>query len=93
MLRKQQQQQRRRRTTTDDDDDEHIDSYTLTGVAEVFAAIAAFDLFYAQVPASVRSLNQALNLLSIAVGNTFAGAVNSVFAAWLPDNLDHGSLE
>lgn len=67
--------------------------YTLTGIAEVFAAIAAFDLFYSQVPASVRSLNQALNLLAIAVGSTFAGAINSVFAFWLPDDLDQGRLE
>ena len=52
-----------------------------------------YDLFSSQVPGSMRSVCQGLNLLTTSVGFMITGGVNSVFSFWIPNNLDKGHLE
>ena len=63
------------------------------GVAEILISIPAYDLFYSEVPASLKSVCQALNLLTTTFGAMVAAVLNSVFARWLPDDLDDGHAE
>jgi peptide/histidine transporter 3/4 len=67
--------------------------YTLIGVGEILTSISSYELFYSQVPESMRSVCQGLNLLTTSVGFMITGGVNSVFSFWIPNNLDHGHLE
>lgn len=43
-------------------------SYILVGLAEVCTAITYYDLFYTEVPASMRSVCQAINMLTTSFG-------------------------
>jgi peptide/histidine transporter 3/4 len=67
--------------------------YTLIGVGEILTSISSYELFYSQVPESMRSVCQGLNLLTTSVGFMITGGVNSVFSFWIPNNLDKGHLE
>ena len=46
-----------------------------------------------QVPNNMRSVCQALNLLTTSLGSMLTGGINSIFSSWLPDNLNDGKLE
>jgi len=67
--------------------------YVLIGLGEIFAAITCYELFYATVPAHMRSVCQSINLLCTAFGSLAAGGLNSACAAWLPNDLNNGHLE
>ena len=67
--------------------------FTLIGVAEVLAAVTSYDLFYSEVPPGMRSVCQALNLLTTSIGAMVTGGINSMFSDWIPDDLDQGHLE
>ena len=67
--------------------------YVCVGIAEILISIPAYDLFYSEVPASLKSVCQALNLLTTTFGAMVAAVLNSVFASWLPDDLDDGHAE
>ena len=67
--------------------------YTLIGVGEILTSISSYELFYSQVPESMRSVCQGLNLLTTSIGFMITGGINSVFSFWIPNNLDHGHLE
>jgi peptide/histidine transporter 3/4 len=67
--------------------------YTLIGIGEILTSISSYELFYSQVPASMRSVCQGLNLLTTSVGFMVTGGINSVFSFWIPDDLDKGHLE
>jgi len=67
--------------------------YVLIGFGEIFAAITCYELFYATVPAHMRSVCQSINLLCTAFGSLAAGGLTSACAAWLPNNLNQGHLE
>ena len=67
--------------------------FTLIGVAEVLTAVTSYDLFYSQVPSSMRSVCQALNLLTTSIGAMVTGGINSMFSDFIPDDLDKGHLE
>ena len=58
----------------------------------IFTSISSYELFYSEVPESMRSVCQALNLLATCLGSFITGALNSVFVTWLPDNLNDGKL-
>lgn len=53
----------------------------------------AYDLFYSEVPESMRSVCQALNLLTTTLGYIVAGALNSIFSFWITSDLNDGNLE
>lgn len=53
----------------------------------------AYDLFYSEVPESMRSVCQALNLLTTTLGFIVAGGVNSIFSFWIPSDLNDGRLD
>jgi len=67
--------------------------YMLIGMGEIFAAITCYELFYAEVPPHMRSVCQSINLLCTAFGSLAAAGFNSVCAAWIPDDLNHGNLD
>lgn len=67
--------------------------YVLVGIAEILTSISAYDLFYSEVPESMRSVCQALNLLTTTLGYIVTGAINSIFSFWIPSDLNHGHLE
>ncbi|KAE8969739.1 hypothetical protein PR001_g27299 [Phytophthora rubi] len=67
--------------------------YVLVGVAEILTSISAYDLFYSEVPESMRSVCQALNLLTTTLGFIVAGAINSIFSFWVTSDLNDGHLE
>ncbi|TDH66052.1 hypothetical protein CCR75_007128 [Bremia lactucae] len=67
--------------------------YVLVGVAEILTSISAYDLFYSEVPESMRSVCQALNLLTTTLGFIVTGAMNSVFSFWVTSDLNDGHLE
>ncbi|KAJ0397575.1 hypothetical protein ATCC90586_010227 [Pythium insidiosum] len=67
--------------------------YLLIGISEILTSITSYDLFYSEVPESMRSACQALNLLSSTFGYIVAGALNSIFAAWVTTDLNDGHLE
>ncbi|RLN64587.1 hypothetical protein BBJ29_003287 [Phytophthora kernoviae] len=67
--------------------------YVLVGVSEILTSISSYDLFYSEVPESMRSVCQALNLLTTTLGFIVAGALNSIFSFWITSNLNDGHLE
>lgn len=67
--------------------------FLLIGISEILTSVSSYELFYTQVPESMRSICQALNLLTTSIGFMVTGGVNSVFQFWIPDNLNHGKLE
>eukprot|EP00121_Abeoforma_whisleri_P015748 Awhi_evm1s14483 len=70
-----------------------LPQYMLVGVGEIFAAITYYDLFYSEVPDSMRSVCQALNMLTTSLGTMVGGTINSVTMMWLPDDLNEGNQE
>lgn len=76
-----------------------IPQYSLVGISEILASVTAIELFYSQAPPSLRSLCQALNTGSQALGAIalvpLIYAVNSggPDSAWLPADLDEGHLD
>lgn len=70
-----------------------IPQYVLVGIAEILVSISSYELFYSEVPTEMRSVCQALNLLTTSLGSMVTGGINSIFASWLPDNLNDGHLE
>jgi len=67
--------------------------FILIGVAEILISISSYELFYSEVPNNMRSVCQALNLLTTSLGSMLTGGINSIFSSWLPDNLNDGKLE
>lgn len=53
------------------------------------------NLLYTQVPESMKSLSQFLNLLTAAIGAAVNGMIQNLMVAegWLPENLDDGKQE
>nr|CCA20815.1 Protondependent Oligopeptide Transporter (POT) Family putative [Albugo laibachii Nc14] len=67
--------------------------YLLIGIGEILTSISAYDLFYSEVPPSMRSVCQALNLLTTSLGYIVGGGLNSIFSFWIPSDLNDGHLE
>ena len=70
-----------------------VPQFILIGIAEILVSISSYELFYSEVPIEMRSVCQVLNLLTTSLGSMITGGINSIFASWLPDNLDDGHLE
>jgi peptide/histidine transporter 3/4 len=67
--------------------------FILIGIGEILTSITSYELFYSQVPESMRSVCQALNLLTTSLGFMITGGINSALSGWIPRNLDDGHLE
>ncbi|RHY28002.1 hypothetical protein DYB32_006335 [Aphanomyces invadans] len=67
--------------------------YLLIGIGEILVNIPSYDLFYSEVPESMRSVCQALNLLTTTLGALVAGGTNSIFSFWITSDLNDGQLE
>ena len=67
--------------------------YILVGIAEILINISAIDLFYSQAPESMRSVCQALNLLTQTAGGMVSAGLLSIMNKWFTDDLNKGHLE
>lgn len=75
-----------------------IPQFVLVGVSEILASVTALEFFYTQAPLPMRSVSQALNLLTTAIGSWLTipllYLVNSnPNDEWVPVNLDDGHLD
>lgn len=72
-----------------------VPQYLCLGLAEILSVIAAYDLFYNQVPLEVKSASQGLNLLTTAMGGVLTSSVQSILTCvgTLPTNLNEGQQE
>lgn len=77
-----------------------IPQYVLIGVSEILSSITALEFFYSQAPMCMRSVSQALNLSTQAIGTWLTIPliliVNSggIFGKkWIEENIDDGQLE
>ena len=71
--------------------------FALIGIAEIFASITSLEFFYSQAPDSVRSVSQACNLFTTALGNWLSIPLVLIINSnprnmWLTSNLDEGHL-
>ena len=62
--------------------------YALVGLGEIFTTIPAYDMFYNEVGPEIRSVAQAVNLLSTSMGSFAGGGFQTMFQNWLPENLN-----
>lgn len=72
--------------------------FVLIGIAEIFASVTSLEFFYSQAPNSIRSVSQACNLLTTALGSwltiPFTLLVNSNSNdQWIVSNVDEGHLD
>lgn len=63
--------------------------YMLVGMSEIFTAITSYELFYAQVPAEMRSVCQAMNLLCTSIGSLSSAGFNALMARCVDRPLVH----
>eukprot|EP00981_Chlorochromonas_danica_P011457 scaffold4013_cov192-Ochromonas_danica.AAC.2 len=75
-----------------------IFQFALIGTSEILASITSLEFFYSQAPLSMRSVSQACNLLTTAIGSLLTIPLIYVVNAnpndeWVPSNLDQGHLE
>lgn len=75
-----------------------IPQFVLIGISEIFASITSLEFFYSQAPMSMRSVSQALNLFTNALGSWLTIPLTMAVNAdskdeWIPDNIDEGHLD
>lgn len=75
-----------------------IPQFVLIGISEIFASITSLEFFYSQAPHSMRSVSQALNLFTNALGSWLTIPLTMLVNAdtsdeWIPDNIDEGHLD
>merc|ERR1719489_391550 len=67
--------------------------YGIVGMGEVLTAITIWDFFYSQVPPYMRTVCQAIQLLTTSLGTLVGGVINSICVDFLPNNLDDGKQD
>ncbi|XP_022956478.1 protein NRT1/ PTR FAMILY 5.4 isoform X2 [Cucurbita moschata] len=75
-----------------------IPQYMLCGVSDAFAVVGLQELFYDQMPESMRSIGSAAYISVIGIGNFLSTAIISAVQAasrhkWLVDNLNRSKLQ
>lgn len=75
-----------------------IPQFTVVGVSEILASVTALEFFYTQAPLPMRSVCQALNLLTNAFGTWLIIPILLLVNIdpsneWVPVNLDDGHLD
>jgi peptide/histidine transporter 3/4 len=75
-----------------------IPQFVLIGVSEIFASITSLEFFYSQAPSKMRSVSQASNLFTNALGSwltiplTLLVNINPNHP-WISSNVDEGELQ
>lgn len=73
-----------------------IPQFVLIGISELFASITSLEFFYSQAPSRMRSVSQASNLLTNALGSwltiPLTILVNIGASPWITSNIDEGHL-
>lgn len=75
-----------------------IPQFVLIGIAEIFASITSLEFFYSQAPSQMRSVSQAMNLFTNALGSwltiplTLLVNINAN-NEWIASNVDDGHLD
>lgn len=75
-----------------------VPQFVLVGISEIFAMITSLEFFYSQAPMTMRSVSQALNLFTNAVGSWLTIPLTLLVNTnknnqWITDNVDDGHLE
>jgi len=74
-----------------------IPQFVLIGVSEIFASITSLEFFYSQAPANMRSVSQALNLLTSAIGSWVTIPLTLVVCLgpkpWITTDINSGHLD
>jgi len=75
-----------------------VPQFMLVGISEIFAMITSLEFFYSQAPMSMRSVSQALNLFTNAVGSWLTIPLTMLVNSdpdnpWVTDNVNEGHLE
>lgn len=74
-----------------------VPQFILIGVSEIFTSITALEFFYSQAPTRMRSVSQASNLLTNALGSWLTIPLTLLVNAdanhpWIASNVDEGEL-
>ena len=77
-----------------------VPQYIITGLVEIFTYVGLQELFYSQMPESMRSLGSAINLSVNGIGNFVSSVIISMAQGisskhgeeWLGDNLNRAHL-
>jgi peptide/histidine transporter 3/4 len=75
-----------------------VPQFVLIGISEIFASITSLEFFYSQAPSRMRSVSQASNLFTNALGSwltiplTLLVNVNKNHQ-WVTSNVDEGNLQ
>lgn len=75
-----------------------IPQFVLIGISEIFASITSLEFFYSQAPSRMRSVSQASNLFTNALGSwltiplTLLVNINPNHP-WISSNIDEGNLQ
>jgi peptide/histidine transporter 3/4 len=71
-----------------------IPNYVFIALGECLINVTAFDVFYSNVPLTLKSSSQSLNLLMSSVGSILTSVFTIMFSKYLPsDDLNEGHLE
>lgn len=75
-----------------------VPQFVLIGISEIFASITSLEFFYSQAPMTMRSVSQALNLFTNAVGSWLTIPLTLLVNSnsknkWITDNVDEGHLD
>jgi len=71
-----------------------VPNYVFIAVAECLVNVTGYDIFYSEVPLSLKSTSQALNMFMNSPGNILTSVFTIMFSGYLPtDNLNDGHLE
>ena len=75
-----------------------IPQFVLIGISEIFASITSLEFFYSQAPQSMRSVSQALNLFTNALGSWLTIPLTLLVNAdandpWIASDVNDGHLD
>ncbi|OQR90076.1 Proton-dependent Oligopeptide Transporter (POT) Family [Thraustotheca clavata] len=71
----------------------NIPHYVLVALCECLINVTAYDVFYSEVPAYLKSTCQAINLFMVSMGSNVTSIFTLIFQKQIPDDLNYGNLE
>lgn len=75
-----------------------VPQFILIGISEIFASITSLEFFYSQAPSRMRSVSQASNLFTNALGSWLTIPLTLLVNSnpkhqWITSNIDQGNLQ
>jgi len=75
-----------------------VPQFILIGISEIFASITSLEFFYSQAPSRMRSVSQASNLFTNALGSWLTIPLTILVNSnpnhqWITSNVDQGNLQ